>query len=552
MSDNSTASQYQEKLAGRDILFIAIVSLAPVLLAIIYFIAEARCPTGPGFPLDDPWIHFQFARNIAEGHGFCFNPGTPVAGSTSPLWTAILATVHLLFDDTADIVVAAKVVGVALLAAASALCYLITKNLTSSRAAALVAGTFLGTNCFQSFGAVSGMEVPLYLMLTMLAVHLATRKRSSTNDLALGAVLAASVYARPECMLLFGFLVLDLIIKKQYRSIILVTIVYAALLAPYFLLNQSLSGAILPMTFHAKAGHQSIITAIRDKDLFILKRLFTHAGPVYFQQSMAHLYRSNPLIVPGAFIGAFVMVLALIKRDPRGSALIPSIAIIYAACIGVAAPFRGADFQTGRYIANQTGVAVMLAVLGYYWLAVWMKSRNKWAAALLAAALLSIGGANAVTAQRSMARMYASDVDSINSIQVNLATWLRDNAVPGTTVMTPDVGAIGYFSGLRVIDLGGLVSPEFLAFNRAHRGQDGVVIKYARKVRPDYLVVFPNFSPGLVQAFPNLHSARKQDNTASQYTFTIRARTFAGVVLRGLAVEPKPSELVVLKYRREK
>src|SRR5262249_38944988 len=43
------------------------------------------------FPLDDSWIHFHFARNLAEGHGFAYNPGVLVAGSTAPLWTLVLA-----------------------------------------------------------------------------------------------------------------------------------------------------------------------------------------------------------------------------------------------------------------------------------------------------------------------------------------------------------------------------------------------------------------------------------------------------------------------------
>src|SRR5207244_3200218 len=44
-----------------------------------------------GFPMDDPYIHFQFARNLATGHGFAFNPGEPTPGATSPLWVVVLA-----------------------------------------------------------------------------------------------------------------------------------------------------------------------------------------------------------------------------------------------------------------------------------------------------------------------------------------------------------------------------------------------------------------------------------------------------------------------------
>ena len=32
------------------------------------------------FPLDDSWIHLHFARNLAEGAGFSYNPGVPVPG----------------------------------------------------------------------------------------------------------------------------------------------------------------------------------------------------------------------------------------------------------------------------------------------------------------------------------------------------------------------------------------------------------------------------------------------------------------------------------------
>jgi hypothetical protein len=41
-----------------------------------------------------------------------------------------------------------------------------------------------------------------------------------------------------------------------------------------------------------------------------------------------------------------------------------------------------------------------------------------------------------------------------------MGSWLKDNSPPGSVVATPDIGAIGYFSGREVLDLGGLVTPE--------------------------------------------------------------------------------------------
>jgi hypothetical protein len=40
---------------------------------------------------DDTFIHLQYARRLAEGHGLVFNVGERVYGCTSPFWVALLA-----------------------------------------------------------------------------------------------------------------------------------------------------------------------------------------------------------------------------------------------------------------------------------------------------------------------------------------------------------------------------------------------------------------------------------------------------------------------------
>jgi hypothetical protein len=76
----------------------------------LFALREQQLAGAAGFPLDDSWIHFQFARNLAEGHGFSYNPGAAVAGSTAPLWTLLLAA---LFAGAGSHPPLAKVVGVA-------------------------------------------------------------------------------------------------------------------------------------------------------------------------------------------------------------------------------------------------------------------------------------------------------------------------------------------------------------------------------------------------------------------------------------------------------
>ena len=59
----------------------------------------------PAVPLDDSYIHFQFARSFAEGHPFVYSPGSaPVAGATSLLWPLCLALPQLLGARGGDLI----------------------------------------------------------------------------------------------------------------------------------------------------------------------------------------------------------------------------------------------------------------------------------------------------------------------------------------------------------------------------------------------------------------------------------------------------------------
>ena len=52
-----------------------------------------------GLALDDAWIHQTYARNLASTGQFAFVPSQPSAGSTSPLWTLLIAPGYLAHVD---------------------------------------------------------------------------------------------------------------------------------------------------------------------------------------------------------------------------------------------------------------------------------------------------------------------------------------------------------------------------------------------------------------------------------------------------------------------
>ncbi|MEO6695998.1 MAG: hypothetical protein ABIO41_12435, partial [Ignavibacteria bacterium] len=70
------------------------------LTYLFYLVFEFIFTSGQmGVPLDDTWIHFQFADNFAKGLFFEYNPGEPTAGTTSPLYVIVLAAFSFLIKN---------------------------------------------------------------------------------------------------------------------------------------------------------------------------------------------------------------------------------------------------------------------------------------------------------------------------------------------------------------------------------------------------------------------------------------------------------------------
>lgn len=121
----------------------------------------------PAVPLDDAYIHFQYARAIAELHPFRYTPGaTPTPGATSLLWPALLAPFYALGLHREHLIWAAWALGFLALALTAHETERLASGLVS-RGTALAAGAMvLAFGAFEWFAA-SGMEVlPFAWLLT--------------------------------------------------------------------------------------------------------------------------------------------------------------------------------------------------------------------------------------------------------------------------------------------------------------------------------------------------------------------------------------------------
>ena len=152
VSESMTVPAFRSPLAATVILTLIVGSAAWL------YVATERSVAGTlGFPIDDAWIHQQFARNIARDGEMAFNRHEPSAGSTAPLWTILIAApIAVGFDP----IVSTKVLGTLLTIVAAVLSWLLAWEIAGSLLAAWVAGLAVALSPRMTWAAVSGMDVP--------------------------------------------------------------------------------------------------------------------------------------------------------------------------------------------------------------------------------------------------------------------------------------------------------------------------------------------------------------------------------------------------------
>ncbi|MBK9098386.1 MAG: hypothetical protein IPM14_09785 [bacterium] len=240
--------------------------LLPVLLSItaaIYLVYSAYKTNGFfGFPLDDPWIHLTFAKNLIEYGSFSYFKNELVtSGSTSPIYTLLLSLFYIISKNEFVISYLIGVIFGALLV------YTMTKlallNFKNSAMISLIIALMIALQPKLNLINVSGMETSMFIFLIASSFY----SYQNRKILPLGIFLGLTIWCRPDGFVLWIAFALDYVLSKFYltksaaqpseNSITIKEFATAFLLASvlvvgYFLFNYILSGSILPNTYSAK------------------------------------------------------------------------------------------------------------------------------------------------------------------------------------------------------------------------------------------------------------------------------------------------------------
>ena len=447
------------------------------LVAVLFYLLVSARTSHIGFPLDDAWIHLTYARNFAEHGEWAFRHGESSAGSTSPLWTILLAAGFFLKLEP---YVWPFLLGWIILTLLGIHGERITRQLIQSYRPSLPwVGFFFVTVWHLTWSAVSGMETLLqgFIIFYILSALLVDPRRY----FAMGFLTGLSVWVRPDGITLLAPLLLAAFMnetnnKDRGTAIVKILVSFSALFVPYLLFNLALSGNPLPNTFYAKQAEYQ---------------------EAWLSQSLS--YRVNDYLLP-IFASPFIVlvpcvVLWMSKRiQTRDWPAIASCLWFFGYLFLYF--LRLPAYQHGRYLIPAFPILYLWGILGMVEY-VTSKTSNKRVGRVWTLLL----GVLCILFSVVAARQNASDVNWIESEMVGTAKWVQENLPSDALLAVHDIGAIGYFDQHRIVDLAGLVSPDVVPFIR----DQARIAGYLNERGVDYLITFPGFYPDLVSQIENVY-----------------------------------------------
>ena len=436
------------------ILILSLVTLAVVIAGLFIF---AYIP-------DDTFITLRYARNVLGGEGFVFNPGERVEGYTNFLWLLILVFAGKLGFP---LVMSARALSFAFSLGTLALAGVAAWREAGPAEGPAAAGR---TGWDETIGiflppmllaasppflvwCTSGSEMPLFTFLLLAGFMLLDAgKRPGAALIAFGLL----GLVRPEGTLFFTIAFLYLLARSPRKvSIALMGLgVITVFYAPYLLWKRHYFQALVPNTFYAKTGPLGLMLRNGTRYLF---GFFLSYGY---------------LLVAG-------IVLLRAGAQPSGRYILPC--VLASACGAVVLLFGGDWMPHYRLLLPALPLIMLIVSRGV--IAAAARTARSSVFALILVFLVMVPGVfgyEMFTTERLTVRAFA-----------HLGQRLGSILPPGTSIGCGSTGAIGYYTGMPVVDILGLTEPYIarhgvvVGTQPGHLKADGAYV-FAR--RPDLLL----------------------------------------------------------------
>jgi hypothetical protein len=433
-------------------------------------------------PLDDVYIHFQYARQLANGQPYVYNTGEgATSGATSFIYPYILAIGYLLGFQGLNLGIWAMFIGgVALLGSMWAIYRLCCAFDAPLWLAILTPVSFAMTGSV-SWHAMSGMETMLIVCFMLLTLLAFVQKR--LNLLVISSILLA--LTRPEGSLMAGTVTLiygmrlwldtSEALNRKYL-IVLILPILAIGVQP--VVNYVMTGAFSASGSQAKSllglipqDWRIILSRILENFVRLWLELFTGYSP---SQDIWYLMI---LTIPMGFMGLFLL---LRQRQNRFLGL-----LIILWIVSISLAISTLDTAFWHFKRYQMPLMVLFIPLSIIPLVALLKSDSKtrWLAYGLSAIMLLF----AVMTFGTFQNLYKINKNYVRAQPLAMAQWLTNNTPEDAVIAVHDVGMMRYIGERNTLDIVGLTTPESAQY---WRNGVGSVAEFLLDHQPDYIASY--------------------------------------------------------------
>ena len=459
-------------LSIRDRLLLA----GGILLALVVFGYFWRGVSG--FAVDDSFIFFRYAENIANGDGIVFNHGEiPGEGFTSWVWLMLLAAVRWFGFN---LLPAAKIFGALFFLLSGVLVYLITARLgtegekdnNTKLTGAFLAGLFL-LNYRLLAHSVSGMETSLYIFSLLLLVYTVTRAwQADSSDykwwLRVALCVTFIFLVRPEGLAAGGISLLALAARHK-GAVFKVRVwfyVVAGLVVPLVLFlawKTHYFGYPLPLSFYHKVIGKQAVHRLATAEFFEFLKAY------------------SVVIFPAILLVIHSLFVRKVKLFRYFTILTVVMLMVYLNFLPVM------NYLHRFYIPYLPLLLILLSPGIYYLLKAFTASPNpaKRIVLVFLAFFVLVTAMNVEIRQSHGKVVNWKQMTNPAKYRARMGKLMR-LLPPGTVVANTEMGVIPYFSTLTCLDMAGLTDPLV-----AHRGlsmeylleRNTAIILFPRDVR---------------------------------------------------------------------
>lgn len=430
--------------------------------------------------LDDAYIYLRYIGNWDAGRGLVYNPGERVIAFTSYLYVVLIAAINKLaigISLTSVVMIFNTLMFVGF-------CAILWRLLDPTRKLYWAAVIFLLFYFPFIDATVSGMETALFLMV-MAGTLLALRKGRFEAAIFLAAMAAITrpegvLVLLPVCVVALG----RLSWRRWIRGTLIGGVVVAVVLIPIY----AYFGTVLPHSMLAKSAQvtesdwagvhtspvvKAVLLAFGMPDelyLWLAAPMRTAAIALFaislvaFVVAIVRAWGKDPAILVAAAFYALVVCFYSIGnpvRIPSWYTIAPAMSFALVAIYGIE-----------EVVANRRAARAASVTPG----------RLGLAAAGLAAVLCAASTILALPPRLSGAEERVGDLR-------RLGERIEREYPNALSLMTAEIGMIGFATELRIIDLAGLVSPVSLAQENGRRVSFGRIVELSK---PDIICLQEN------------------------------------------------------------